>query len=730
MLLIIKQMTNKGIVALLFAVFLNIYNLSIPAVAQTGNADSVRQLLAQHPKKDTTRVGLLLHLAQEYNNKSTDSLYKYTQRALVLSEQLDFSKGIANAYESMGMGYFSESKYDTALSWYDKAIAVAKKHQLQLTLGSIFNNIGNVYLRRTEYEQAIGCYDSARALAIAVSDTVLLAKVSSNIAIVYYKMGNYAQALIGYLKSLELYRQQQVWIDAQYSMLNISNVYYRLGDYGKALKYADSCNEMVDKYGTEWSKISILTTYSMIYGKQKKYDSALAYELQALKTAKKIKSAYLINLIQQNVAECYLDLNELDKSYDMYKMSIEESEKLQDPEGMAVGYVGMGKTLVKKGKLRRGARYIEDGLTQLEALDLREDAKDAAYTLYETYQQLGNHRKALKYFKANRTYADSLNSNTEKAKVRQMQFQFELDEKQNSIDRLEQAQIIEEKKNETQRVLLIAAFIGLLLSAAIGYLIFRNLKNLQKSKALIEQQKEEIEHQAKHLTNLNNFKDMTFSVLSHDLRSPINALSSTLMLLDEEVISPEEFSIHKQELDDKLNSVNLILDNLLLWARDQMKGENILQTEQLNLYKKVVQCVGVLKDPAKHKNVTIINNVPEDATAYADKNQTLMVLRNILSNAVKFTPENGIVTINGTTDDDYTIISITDTGVGMPPEKVKTLFDGDANSSTLGTSGEKGTGIGLMLAYRFVQQNGGEILVDSVEGKGTTFYIQLPHKQS
>ncbi|MEZ5017129.1 MAG: tetratricopeptide repeat protein [Flavipsychrobacter sp.] len=722
-------MTSKRIITLLLAVFLSTYYLCNPAIAQSGNVDSIRSLLAKHTAENEERADLLITLSLAHQPDNVDSSYKYATRALALSEKIDYNKGKANAYQALGSHYYTLSKFDTSLKIYDKGLTIAKKNSLLVSIGSILNDIGSVYLRKTEYESAIAYYDSARAVGRKTQNKLLLAKASSNIGSIYYKMGNYAKALIDYQESLMLYEGQKAWIDIQYSLLNISNVYYRLGDYPMAIKYADSCARMMDKYGTPWSKVSVLTTHSMIYGKQGKYDSALYYELEALKSAEQTQSNYLVNLIHQNLAECYLDLGDLDKAYNIYMSSISESKRIEDPEGVAVANAGVGQVLLKKGRVREGIRYLEKGLEGLRELELREDAKQASYTLFESYEKLGDYRNALKYFKENRKYTDSLNNNSEKAKVRQMQFQMELGEKQDRIDKLKQAQVIDEKKNDVQKVLLIAALIGLLLSAAIAYLVYRNLKNLQKSKALIEKQKEEIEHQAQHLTNLNNFKDMTFSVLSHDLRSPINALSSTLMLLDEEVITPEEFAIHKQELDTKLNSVNLILDNLLLWARDQMKGENMLRKELIDLYKKVVECIGVLQDPAKNKNITIINNVPENTNAFADRNQTLMVVRNILSNAVKFTPVNGIITVNATKDDEFTIISITDTGVGMSPEVLKHLFDGDTNSSTIGTSGEKGTGIGLMLAYRFVQQNGGDIIVDSVEGKGTTFYIQLPNKE-
>src|SRR5690606_32057550 len=115
--------------------------------------------------------------------------------------------------------------------------------------------------------------------------------------------------------------------------------------------------------------------------------------------------------------------------------------------------------------------------------------------------------------------------------------------------------------------------------------------------------------------------DNTFSVLAHDLRSPVNALTSTMMLLDEKIISPEEFIVYKTELNNKLQSVSMLLDNMLYWAKSQMKGENRMDIQQINIRAKVARIIAILSDAASQKKITLINKVPEGINGFADRDQ-------------------------------------------------------------------------------------------------------------
>jgi signal transduction histidine kinase len=238
------------------------------------------------------------------------------------------------------------------------------------------------------------------------------------------------------------------------------------------------------------------------------------------------------------------------------------------------------------------------------------------------------------------------------------------------------------------------------------------------------QHQEEMEKRSEELERLNQVKDKFFSIISHDLRSPINALSGLLDLLDKGAISPEELPLHVGELKVRFNHTRTLLNNLLDWTLLQMDKLN-LQPTKIDLHKIVEENIQLL-GAVQTKKITLTNNIPPLALAYADSNTINLVMRNLMTNAIKFTNDGGDVVINAQQKDNQWLVSVRDNGIGMNHDVLKILFDKTAPYTTRGTANEKGTGLGLILCKEFVEKNSGKIWVESTEGKGSTFYFTLP----
>ncbi|GAB4408559.1 MAG: 7TM diverse intracellular signaling domain-containing protein [Microscillaceae bacterium] len=253
---------------------------------------------------------------------------------------------------------------------------------------------------------------------------------------------------------------------------------------------------------------------------------------------------------------------------------------------------------------------------------------------------------------------------------------------------------------------------------------------LNESLRMVSYQKEEIKVQAENLQELNVFKDRLFSVIAHDLRSPIGSLKSTLMLLDEELMNTDEFRQIRQKLGIQLNSVQEVLENMLLWAFSHLKGEQQAQTGAFEILPIIRQNIQLYDEIAQRKGIEIFYHVhPEPfPDVLADPNQIAAVVRNLLSNALKFTPpqQNKKIGFEIETQGDFAQIRVKDEGEGIDPAKMKQLFEIKSHFTTRGTSNEKGTGLGLILCREFVEQNGGQLRVESQLGQGTTFAFTIP----
>ena len=244
----------------------------------------------------------------------------------------------------------------------------------------------------------------------------------------------------------------------------------------------------------------------------------------------------------------------------------------------------------------------------------------------------------------------------------------------------------------------------------------------------LKRAKTQIEEQARNLKQSNDLKDRMFSIIGHDLRSPLSAAKLKMDFIMRGIIDPKDDKFLDETVYDLLKTMDEalnLLQNLLGWAKSESDQIQMIP-EKLNLNDLVEQTFRLLKLGSDHKHIVMQNNVPEGLFAFADNNMIKTVLRNILSNAIKFTPVDGVIKINSKLNKENVVIEIEDNGNGIPKEDIKKILNPNEHFSKLGTEKEPGTGLGLILCQNFVRKNGGELKIRSKVGEGSTFYFHLP----
>lgn len=238
---------------------------------------------------------------------------------------------------------------------------------------------------------------------------------------------------------------------------------------------------------------------------------------------------------------------------------------------------------------------------------------------------------------------------------------------------------------------------------------------------------EAIEKYAAELNELNQTKDKFFSIIAHDLKNPFVTLLgfSEILLSDFKELQSEEILFYINEMKNSADLSFNLLQNLLQWSRSQT-GRIEYHPQQLDLKNIVQDNVALVHKSAEKKNINLINNIQAELKVNADEDMVNTIVRNLLTNAIKFTNKKGTISINALSKNGFVELSIKDSGVGMNKETVDKLFRLDSTSSTSGTENETGTGLGLILCKEFVEKNGGKIWVESEIGNGSTFYFSLP----
>ena len=243
----------------------------------------------------------------------------------------------------------------------------------------------------------------------------------------------------------------------------------------------------------------------------------------------------------------------------------------------------------------------------------------------------------------------------------------------------------------------------------------------------VEKRTAQLKAQAEDLKILNSTKTKFFSIIGHDLKNPfyaINGLSSMLKDKNNEMPAEQRYEISSM-IESASKNASSLLENILTWSRSQSASIS-MQMESINLSQIVRECFDLLQVNAEKKNIQLRLEMASDIVAHADKNAITTVIRNLINNSLKFTPDGGCITVNGYTTASVSYLSVSDTGVGMSEETIKKLFRIDENISTKGTSGEGGTGLGLIICKEFIDKNNGQIKAESRIGSGSTFTIILP----
>lgn len=230
------------------------------------------------------------------------------------------------------------------------------------------------------------------------------------------------------------------------------------------------------------------------------------------------------------------------------------------------------------------------------------------------------------------------------------------------------------------------------------------------------------------LLRLNNEKDMFFSIIAHDLRSPFNSFLGLTQIMSEELSSLTITELQKITENLHNSAVNLyrLLENLLQWSRIE-QGSLPFDPKMTDLKTDIDESIAMVLESARNKEIAITYVIPKDFMVYADSNMLQTVIRNLIYNSIKFTPYKGKITLEAKVDGTKsTEISIKDTGIGMTPDIIDHLFKLDGKINRKGTHGEPSSGLGLLLCKEFITKHGGKIWVESAEGKGTTFYFTFP----
>lgn len=588
--------------------------------------------------------------------------------------------------------YYYGVNADSAFYYARKALHYADSTDYRKGKAESWRVIGNTYEMIGNYAEMLSAYRQSRLIADSIGNAALVAKVNVNIALFYKQMGDYDEAL------------KQIGRD--------SAIYEANGD-----------SSQLDYVYSHLSDVSL---------HRRQYDSALDYAHKAIRVALALKDSMAFASFNNDLGKAMAAKGLYKASLATHLVSLGYYLRMDDKIGQTESFYHLARTSLLLKDQAAALRYAFQGLVLARQLRRKKDLKELGQVLAEIYKAKGDYRTALQYFQLYKDYSDSLYSEQIRKQSFSLETRYEYERKTDSMRQAAAKQVVVQQHvawNHTLQISIAIIFILFLLAVAI--LLQRSRaasrksnKELSDKNMEIEQQKEAMEHQAVQLLLNNQQKDKLFSIIAHDLRGPLNSLKGLMDFLKENRLSDGEIRGMMDELRRNVDYSSELVGNLLFWASSQLNGI-VVAPVCLTLRKLVEDILPLYTRQAGEKNIVLKNEIDEALTAYGDKDMIQVVLRNLVSNAIKFCRMGDTISISGRRSGDGVEVCVADTGIGIK-EEILGKIRRKESITTYGTAREKGTGLGMLLCREFTEVNGGKFRLDSEWGKGSWFYFTIP----
>ena len=657
---------------------------------QNAQLDSLFNVLHHHSADDTTKATLYHRIGFSYHTIDIDKTHAYADSLFALSTKLDYSNGMVNYFNLMGMYFDSKGKFEEALKNYKQAYSLSEKIQYQSGISSSVNNMGIIYEVLGQYPEALECYQTSLLIDEKQGDSSGLANSYLHIGSVHESQGDTARALEYYHKSRDLAKRIGNKILCIYNSLNIGYIYESQHKMEEALDVLTESYNMAKTMGEREGQLLASMMIGILYTDSHQYSKAEKYLLEAHAISKEMGS-------------------QTHESYCLFHM---------------------GRMLSLKNRQRDAYVKVKEAYRLATLFQDKSLKTSSAELLSEISAKTGNYKAAYNYHVEFKHLQDSVFSREKIAQVTQLESKLKY-EKEKTLMEMEQQRknLLAKAEKRRQQIVKYAAFIIILLLLIVIVFVFRNNLTRKKNNTQLRIQNKKIQTIADELKLSNTTKDKFFSIIAHDLKGPVGVFVELLGLLIEsynETDDDERLDMLYKIRKAGQNSYNLLL-NLLDWSRNQL-GKIKFSPIDFELIQSLDEVVLLLFEQVQIKQITLVRKVPEHFTLFTDQAMFETLLRNLLNNAIKYTPVGGKIEIEVEQKLNQVLVSVSDTGIGIAATDIEKLFRIDSDLQTTGTNNEKGTGLGLVLCKDFIDKMNGEIKVKSEQGKGSVFTFSIPLK--
>ncbi len=608
-----------------------------------------------------------------------DSMLINSERALELSKKNGYVQGELEALANLATLHLYTGQTEKSIDFSLETIKNPDLKKYPKTEMKIYNILGQGYYFKNDYPSTYTQFLHTLAIAEKTNDQFHLFRMNMNLGTIFSRLDDNEEALKYYAVAFNYAKHLK---DPTKEAMLLSNMAFLNIELGNL----------------EQAKIELDETFALF--EKNKQMTWLAWTYSTL-------GLY------------YLKLNDFNNALVNYQISLDMHDGFNDVKAKAEVKYGLGKSYLGLNNLVKAKASINESIPLFVSSDYEKGLEGAYRTLYEINKNQGNTAESLKYLELTEKLSNDIFKKNNRRNLTMLNAKLNLEKETENL------KVQNELALNQQRKYVKWSLAGLF---ALMVIVFIILKANQREKILnkkLAKQAEVLNENQKALTQINANQDHLFSIVGHDLRGPINSLNEILTLYLEDPEGKTYFDKFAPQLKEDLEQVQFTMDNLLHWGKTQMQGST-LNIRSISVKYELDIILQLYRNEINKKSIIINNQIAANHNVFADQQQFNIIFRNLINNAIKFTPNNGMITISTEIKDKNLVIQVTDTGVGMTETDIQKLFSNTENFSKYGTNLEKGTGLGLRLVKAMVIKNNGEIMVKSQPNQGSQFIIELP----
>lgn len=647
----------------------------------------------------------------------TSSLQEILKYRNILNTPGISDKEYADAVKKISSNYQGINQ-DSAIYYCNKAIQIAIDNKNYETLAECYVQQGTNYIWNGDFESGSSYLKKAESTALKYGYNNELASAWDITSYMYQLSNVWDEAWIYAKKILDLYEKNRdsTNINPADAYTDFAVIYAGMGDYHKAINYFDKATEGYSDTSDIYNRGSLFIEYGKMLTSIKSFQKAKYYLDSAYKIFTLFEEPIQIADVNEKYGQYFLDQNQFDsaafffqKAFDIYATNtlVVDKERMN----LELAKVAFSKndfvasrSLVTEAynffKPRKELNYRLETIELLHHLDEKENRTENSHKYMTEYLEVSNMMKA---------------RNSE-LRTRELMTEYDLEQKEKENEKLK-------SQNEMQRERLALLIVSGMIIFIISILLYILYQQKNTALAQVEKMQKVTQERNSELGRLVAVKDKLISMIAHDIRAPLASLQNTISLTHDNILDKDEFDHLTHILLGETNHLRGMLDNMLLWARQQIVDIQVNKTLfSLNdIFDNIIE---LYQNNITQKSIIIHNNIPPGKTIFSDQDIVHTVLRNIFSNAVKFTPSGKSIYINYKEEKNKIFISVKDEGSGIPKDVLDKIEQNEF-VSTRGTANEKGTGIGIIFSKDLINKLGESFIINTSPGSGTTVTISI-----